>query len=206
MRDHAKPSVQTQIVQPKILYFGTPVVLLTTYNEDKSSNISPISSAWALGNRVVLGLGEGGHGLKNLQRHGECVINVPNPELWEAVESLAPFTGANLVPPHKEGVFHYRKDKFAASGLTAIPSIRVRPDRIAECPLQIEATVESIRMTGEETPFAIIETKIIIVHAHKNIAIDDSHIDPIAWSPIIYNFRHYFGLGPELGKTFRAEV
>jgi len=25
-------------------------------------------------------------------------------------------------------------------------------------------------------------------------------------APISYNFRHYFGLGAELGKTFRAEI
>lgn len=26
------------------------------------------------------------------------------------------------------------------------------------------------------------------------------------WKPLIYNFRHYFGLGQLVGKTFRAEV
>ena len=34
----------------------------------------------------------------------------------------------------------------------------------------------------------------------------DNHIDPEKWSPLIYNFRHYFRLADkELGKTFRAE-
>jgi hypothetical protein len=32
------------------------------------------------------------------------------------------------------------------------------------------------------------------------------HIDPVAWSPLIYNFRHYFGLGPELGHSFRSQT
>jgi hypothetical protein len=31
-------------------------------------------------------------------------------------------------------------------------------------------------------------------------------VDPARWQPLIYNFRHYYGLGEELGKTFRAEV
>ena len=31
-------------------------------------------------------------------------------------------------------------------------------------------------------------------------------LDPEKWSPLIYNFRHYFRLAEkELGKTFRAE-
>jgi len=206
MKQLIEESIQTQIVHPKILYFGTPVVLLTTLNEDGSSNITPMSSAWALGNRIILGLGQGGLGLANLRRHGECVVNVPGPELWQKVEALAPFTGADPVPDHKKGVFHHVKDKFAASGLTAVRSQHVLSDRIAECPLQIEGKVVDIRMTGEATRFGIIEVAAVIVHAHENIVLDDSHIDTAAWSPLIYNFRHYFGLGEELGKTFRAEV
>lgn len=206
MKQYIAESIQTRIVHPKILYFGTPVVLLTTLNEDGLSNITPMSSAWALGNRIILGLGEGGHGLSNLRRHEECVINVPNPGLWRKVEALAPLTGANPVPEHKRGMFRYEKDKFAASGLTGARSCHVLPDRIAECPLQIEAKVVDIRITGEDTRFSIIEAEAVTVHAHEDIALDDVHIDTVAWSPLIYNFRHYFGLGEDLGKTFRAEV
>lgn len=35
-----------QVIQPKMLYFGTPVVLISTLNEDGSPNIAPMSSAW----------------------------------------------------------------------------------------------------------------------------------------------------------------
>ncbi len=206
MKQPVQKTIQTQIVHPKILYFGTPVVLLTTLNEDGSSNITPMSSAWALGTHIVLGLGEGGHGLANLRRHGECVANVPSPELWQEVEALAPFTGANPVPDFKKDVFRYEKNKFSASGLTAVQSHHVLPNRIAECPLQIESKVVDIRMAGEGTRFAIIEVEAVTVHAHESIALDDTHIDTSTWSPLIYNFRHYFGLGEELGKTFRSEV
>ncbi|NMP21269.1 flavin reductase family protein [Sulfobacillus harzensis] len=198
-------SMPTRIVHPKILYFGTPVVLLTTLNRDDTSNITPMSSAWALGNRIVLGLGEGGHGLANLRQRGECVVNVPGPDLWERVEALAPFTGANPVPDFKKSVFHHEKDKFGIAGLTAAPSHHVRPCRIVECPLQVEAQLVDLRMSGEGTRFGIIEVEAITVHAHEDIVRDDSHIDPTVWSPLIYNFRHYFGLGAHLGKTFRAE-
>ena len=197
---------QTRVVYPKILYFGTPVVLLTTLNVDGSSNITPMSSAWALGNRIILGLGEGGHGLANLQRYGECVVNVPGSTLWQKVECLAPYTGADPVPDYKRGIFRYEKDKFAVSQLAAVHSSHVRPSRIDECPLQIEAKVVDIRLTGDSPHFAIIEVEAVTVHAHEAIVLDDSHIDTGAWRPLIYNFRHYFGLGEELGKTFRAEV
>ncbi len=54
--------------------------------------------------------------------------------------------------------------------------------------------------------FTIVEAQVLCVHAHERIVVDGtSHIDTDSWSPLIYNFRHYFGLGSRLGKTFRAE-
>jgi flavin reductase (DIM6/NTAB) family NADH-FMN oxidoreductase RutF len=53
----------TLVIHPSILYFGTPVVLITTRNPDGSANITPMSSAWALADRVVIGLSGGGQGL-----------------------------------------------------------------------------------------------------------------------------------------------
>lgn len=197
---------QMKIIQPKILYFGTPVVLLTTLNEDETSNITPMSSAWALGNRIILGLGDGGKGLENLKRHRECVVNVPNEALWKEVEALAPLTGSHPIPAHKQGVFRTEKDKFRAAGLTPVGSTKVEPHRIGECPIQIEASVQDICMIGTGGQFAVVEVEALVVHAHEGIVIGEDHVNPAKWSPLIYNFRHYFGLGEELGKTFRADV
>ncbi|GIP47732.1 hypothetical protein J53TS2_13230 [Paenibacillus sp. J53TS2] len=204
----ASPSADdTHLIQPKILYYGTPVVLLTTLNEDGSTNISPISSSWALGNHIVLGIGLGGKAAENVQRCRECVINLPDPSLWEQVERLAPTTGKNPVPIEKAAQgFTYQSDKFAASGLASIPSQQVRPARIRECPLQIEAVVKDFRAPAYAPFFAIVETRAVAVHARRDLVIGEHHIDPRLWSPLIYNFRHYFGLGEPLGKTFRAEV
>jgi hypothetical protein len=48
---------------PAILYFGTPVVLVSTTNEDGSANLAPMSSAWWLGWNCVLGFGARSHTL-----------------------------------------------------------------------------------------------------------------------------------------------
>lgn len=200
-------SSKSIVINPKILYYGTPVILLNTLNSDNSTNISPISSSWALGDYIILGIGTGGKAFENLEAHRECVINIPNPILWENVERLAPFTGKNPVPDYKkEHGFSYEKDKYSASRLTAIESHEVVPTRIAECPIQIEAIVRDIRVPKYSTHFAIIETEALKVHSHEDILVNHQHIDPKKWSPLIYNFRHYFGLGQEMGKTFRSET
>lgn len=196
---------QSKEIHPSILYYGTPVILLCTLNEDGTTNISPLSSSWALEDRIVIGCSVDGKAYENLCHHRACVINVPDPALWENVEKLASLTGKKAMPEWKRAAgFHYKKDKFTTAGLTAEPSKIVKPARIKESPLQIEATVQHIQVSSGES-FAIIETQAVCIHAHHRIAIGNKYIDPAKWNPLIYNFRHYFSLGAELGKTFRAE-
>ena len=48
--------MEFRTIEPKILYFGTPVALATSLNEDGTTNLAPISSFWALGWTLMLGL------------------------------------------------------------------------------------------------------------------------------------------------------
>lgn len=197
---------QHETINPSILYYGTPVLLLSTLNDDGSTNLSPLSSSWALGDCLVLGLGIQGKAYENLKRHPECVINLPDASMWRAVESLGRYTGTYPVPEEKRQMgYEFCSEKFEAAGLTAQDSHRVKPLRVAECPLQIEASVQHIR-TPEHTSFmAVVEVKSLEVHAHKKLISGLNKIDPAKWNPLIYNFRHYYGLGERQGENFRAE-
>nr|WP_245297968.1 flavin reductase [Rhizobium miluonense] len=108
--------------------------------------------------------------------------------------------------------YRFEADKFDVSGFTPQASDLVRPPRIAECPIQLEAEVVATHAPGEwpaerQEAFWIIETRVIRVHAHRDIVIPGTnHIDTGRWSPLLYVFRHYFGIGPDLGRTFKAEA
>jgi flavin reductase (DIM6/NTAB) family NADH-FMN oxidoreductase RutF len=196
-----------ETIEPKILYFGTPVVLISTLNEDGAPNLAPMSSAWALGWTVLLGLGAEGKTLENLARERECTLNFPSEALAAAVERLAPLTGKSPVPEHKQAQYRYEPDKFCAADLTPAPSVEVRAPRVAECPLQMEGRVRGIGGIGRrEDGVVAVEVEVVRVHALKSIIRGERHIDPHHWRPLIYNFRHYFGLGQELGKSFKSET
>jgi flavin reductase (DIM6/NTAB) family NADH-FMN oxidoreductase RutF len=136
-------------IEPSILYFGTPVVLISTLNDDASLNVAPMSSAWWLGWNCMLGLGGKGHTAQNLLREKECVLNLPSVDQVAAVNRLARTTGSNPVPPHKVAMgYRYEKDKVGIATLTTEPSQLVRPARIVECPVQLEAVLETVRPFG----------------------------------------------------------
>lgn len=193
-------------IEPSILYSGTPVALIATLNADGSPNLAPMSSAWALGYTVVLGLGSEGQTVANMRRLPECTINLPDPSLWRAVERLAPLTGKSPVPESKRGTFRFEAAKFEAAELTAEPSETVAPPRVRECPLQLEAKVASLRGL-HATGALVVEAGVTRVHAAAEIVVDGtSHVDPHRRRPLLYVFRHYVGGSEHLGKTFRAET
>src|ERR1700738_1922090 len=94
---HGTFSVSHQI-EPAILYFGTPVVLIGSNNADGSFNLAPMSSAWWVGWRCMLGLARNSKTTENMIRSGECVLNLPSADLVDAVNSLARTTGSNPGP------------------------------------------------------------------------------------------------------------
>ena len=201
-----------ETIAPRILYFGNPVALISSLNEDETPNLAPISSFWALGWTMTLGLLTETKTLANLQKRPECVVNIPSPDLWRQVEALAPLTGQNPVPEDKRDKFRFEKDKFTAGSFTTLPSLVVAAPRVMECPVQLEAVTRSIHpLVGEPRVHklgdaASVEVEILRVHVRRDFILKDHYVDPAKWQPLIYNFRHYFGLGEELGRTFRAEV
>jgi flavin reductase (DIM6/NTAB) family NADH-FMN oxidoreductase RutF len=203
--------MEFRTIEPKILYFGTPVALISSLNEDGTTNLAPMSSFWALGYTLVLGVLDETKTAENLARHPECVVNIPSPEMWEKVEKLAPLTGKNPVPAIKAKQFRFEADKFEASGLTQLASELVRPARASECPVQMEARVQKLHKLNGEGLNKLgggiaAEVEILRVHVANDFILGENYIDPAKWSPLIYNFRHYFRLADsELGKTFRAE-
>jgi flavin reductase (DIM6/NTAB) family NADH-FMN oxidoreductase RutF len=194
------------VIQPSVLYFGTPVLLLSTGNEDGSFNLAPMSSAWALGQHVVLGLLAEGKTVTNLRTRPELVINVASPHLWEHVERLAPLTGADPVPETKKGIYRHERDKFAAAGLTPRASDIVRPPRVAECGLQLEARAVTVTPDGEGR-FFMVDCEVVRVHADRQIVKPGTnYVDPDEWNPLIYKFRHYHGTTDGIGHNFRSET
>ena|SRR5215472_13903535 len=193
-------------ISPEILYFGTPVAVISTLNPDGTTNLAAMSSFWALGDRFMLGLTRFGQSWANLERSPDCVVNLPSPDEWEYVERLGHTTGrAELTDYHRGAGITYAGDKFATSGFTPMASECVAPFRVAECPVHIEARRLAINAPSDDAPFAYVEVQKLRVHAQRRVLnLPGTRFDIKSWSPLFYMFRHYYGKGAHLGKSFRA--
>jgi flavin reductase (DIM6/NTAB) family NADH-FMN oxidoreductase RutF len=192
-------------IDPAILYWGTPVVLISTCNEDGSANLAPISSAFWLGSTAVLGFGLASHTLANLRRTGELVLNLPSADQVDAVDRLALTTGAPDVNRWKRAAgYAYEPRKFARAGLTPVASAGVAAPRAGQCPVAMEARVLDVRLTD----VALVTAEVERVHVHPGLRLAGhrNRVDPDAWRPLIMSFQRFYGLGGELQSSRLATV
>jgi flavin reductase (DIM6/NTAB) family NADH-FMN oxidoreductase RutF len=211
-------------VEPPILYWGTPVILNSTENPNGTFNLAPISSAFWLGWRCMLGVEVSSQTAQNLLRTGEIVINLVDDSQVDVVNKLSLLTGTDPVPDGKaRRGYRYEQDKFGLAGLTAVPSETVRPPRAQECPVQMEAeVVQAIPVMAEEYDYSqheratectlsgvvCFEARIKRVHVDPLILAPghQNRIDPNAWRPLIMSYCRYYGLGSELVESALARI
>ncbi|MFI1918035.1 flavin reductase family protein [Nocardia sp. NPDC020380] len=187
-------------VNLKVLYFGTPVVLISTRNIDGTANLAPMSSAWWLGDQCMLGMSTLSQTTGNLLRERECVLNLPSPDLVEAVDRLALLTGSPVRTQHRiEKGYRHEPDKFGAAGLTQLAADLVDAPLVAECPIQLECELVSATPFDAGDSITAHTVRVIRVHADEELIIPGTqYIDPLGWDPLIMKFCEFFGGGTQL--------
>lgn len=203
-------------VDPAILYFGTPVLLLSSTNEDGTTNLMPMSSVFWLGRSAVLGIGARSQTALNLRRHPELVMNLASPANVAHVDRLALTTGRPDVSPWKARAgYVHAPDKFAVAGLTPLESATVRPHRVAECLVHLEAVVRETRplgaRAGEDAAAArqlAVEAEVTRVWVDPAIRLAGhaDRIDPDLWRPLVLSFQRFYGLGPQVHPSRLADI
>jgi flavin reductase (DIM6/NTAB) family NADH-FMN oxidoreductase RutF len=184
-----------QVPGLKVLYFGTPVVLVSTLNPDGTANLAPMSSAWWLGQAAMLGMADSSQTAANLRRHGECVLNLPSSVMVDAVDRIALTTGKREIAEYKrEQGYRHVADKFALGGFTPQDSDLVAPPRVEQCPIQLECRVVAAHPFGGRAHG--YEVSVLRTHVAEELIIaGTSYIDPLRWDPLIMKFCEFFGGG-----------
>lgn len=106
-----------------------PVVLVTTH-DGRKPNVMTLTWSMVLDFSASFAIATGpwNHSYAALRETRECVIAIPGAEMIDTVVGIGTCSGADT-------------DKFAAFGLTALPTRHVRAPLIGECLAQIECRV-----------------------------------------------------------------
>jgi flavin reductase (DIM6/NTAB) family NADH-FMN oxidoreductase RutF len=185
-----------RVLKPKMLYFGTPVVLVSSLNGDGFTNVAPMSSAWWVGETAMLGLSVNSQTVRNLEQRPLCVLNLADEAMVDAVDRLALLTGRPDVPEYKRARgYTYEPDKFAATGLTPAPLGAGLPCGVAESPIQMLGRVQAIhQIDGPDSGLRALEVSVMRTHVDDSLIMPNhpTYIDPLRWNPLFMKFTEYF--------------
>jgi flavin reductase (DIM6/NTAB) family NADH-FMN oxidoreductase RutF len=159
-----------------------PVALVSTMDKQGVANLAPFSFFCGVGSNppTVLfcpSLRPGASAgtveppemrkdtLRNVEETGEFVINVVSYAIAAAANA-----SAAEVPP--------QVNEFVLSGLTPVPSIAVRPPRVAESPAQMECKLLQVIYTGHAPGSGVIVLgEVVRFHVRENL-LDNFRVDP----------------------------
>jgi flavin reductase (DIM6/NTAB) family NADH-FMN oxidoreductase RutF len=152
-----------------------PIAFASTLDKRGKPNLSPFSFFNAFGvNPTTLIFSPARRGRDNTTKHTyenvkkvpEVVINVVSREIVQQV---------NLASTEYAGGVN----EFLKSGLTMIPSVKVKPFRVKESPVQFECKVREVIETGDQGGAAnLVICEILMIHVDDNILDEKGVIDP----------------------------
>ena len=164
--------IMTGIIVPR------PVALVSTVDRNGVANVAPFSFFCGVGSapptllfcpalRAVDGVDPTRRKdtLRNVEETGEFVVNVVSDAMAEAANATAA-----EVPPEV--------DEFELAGLTAAPSLLVKPPRVAESPAQMECKLMQVLYTSHKPGGGVIVLgEIVRFHLRANL-VHDFRVDP----------------------------
>jgi len=155
-------------VAPRPIAFASTVdgagrVNLSPFSYFNLFGINPPTLVFSPNNRVRDNTPK--HTLENLREVPEVVVNLLDYRLVQQA-SLAS-------TEYPKGV-----NEFGKAGLTEAPSKRVRPPRVAECPVAMEALVRDIVTVGSGGGSAnLVICEVVLIHVSERLLDEHGHID-----------------------------
>jgi flavin reductase (DIM6/NTAB) family NADH-FMN oxidoreductase RutF len=152
-----------------------PIAFASTIDKDGSVNLSPFSFFNLFSsNPPILIFSPSRRGRDNTTKHSyenvkdvpEVVINIVNyPMVEQASLASCDFP---------KGV-----DEFVKAGFTPLPSVKVKPPRVAESPVSFECKVNQVIELGSEGAAGnLVICEVVLVHVKDDVLDEDGNISP----------------------------
>jgi len=144
---------------------------LAPYSQFQNLNFDPAYVMFSAGQST---LGRRKDTVVNIEATGEFVYNMATYDLRDAVNR-----SAAEVPPDI--------DEFELAGLTKVASVRVKPCRVAESPVQFECRYhQTVRLAGNAPKGAIdvVIGRVVLVHIKDDVIRPDGRLDILKIRPL----------------------
>ena len=153
-----------------------PVAFVSTIDKEGNVNLSPFSFFNCFGSNppvLVYSPARSGRTGATKNTHDnvlevpECVVNIAHYDILYQMNLAA-------------GMYPKGVNEFSKSGLTAVPSLVVKPPRVAECFVQFECAVTQVIETGQGGGAGnLVVCEVKMIHINENVLTSEGSIDPM---------------------------
>ena len=160
-----------RILQPNTTLYPVSVVLITSGAD--SANVmtcNRVASCSAEPPRLAISVRPARHSHGLIQRSGEFVVNIPSPDQATLCDYLGVVSGRD-------------EDKIALAGLTLKAATIVRTPLLADCPVNIECTVErEIDLDSHSLFIGLVRA----VHVEEELLDEHGDVDVAKAAGLVY--------------------
>jgi flavin reductase (DIM6/NTAB) family NADH-FMN oxidoreductase RutF len=180
-------------LKPTTAVFPLPTVLVTCQDAKGRSSIITISFIGVVNSdppMVGIAVRPSRYSHPIIKESMEFVVNIPSEKMLKVSDFCGIASGRNV-------------NKFEATGLTPIPSEKVKVPSITECPLSLECVVKQILSLGSHDLFI---AEIVAVRADEEViganqsSVDLAKILPFAYCPGGTGALEYWSLKEHIGN------
>ena len=151
-----------RILEPNTTLYPVAVVLITTGGETPNvMTCNRVASCSAEPPRLAISVRSARHSHSLILRSGEFVVNIPTPEQSALSDYLGVVSGRE-------------EDKVALAGLTLARAAKVRTPLLADCPVNIDCTVERSIDLDSHTLFIGL---VAAVHVEEALLDEQGDVD-----------------------------
>ncbi|MCL5962144.1 MAG: flavin reductase family protein [Chloroflexi bacterium] len=160
-----------RVLEPSTVLYPVPVVLVSCgHQRPNIITVNRIASLAAEPPVIGISLRPSRLSHTLISQTGEFVVNLPTADMLPATDLCGTSSGT-------------RSDKFASTGLTAVPALKVKTPLIAECLVNIECRViQTVNLVSHDLFLAQVEA----VHADDSVLDERGEIDYLKANPLAY--------------------
>jgi flavin reductase (DIM6/NTAB) family NADH-FMN oxidoreductase RutF len=157
-----------------------PIAWVSSISEEGINNLAPFSYFNMVGDdppHVMFSTRRDNNSnkdtLNNVLANHQFVVNMVTKELAEPMNASAATVPAEM-------------DEFELVGVTPIPSVKVKPMRVAESPIQLECELVHHYFLENHTQggACVLIGRVMMIHIADEILLDESRINPELYKPI----------------------
>ncbi len=172
-----------------------PIAFVSTVDRDGNVNLSPFSFFNVFGSNppiMIFSPARSGRTGATKNTHDnvkvvpECVVNIAHYDMLYQMNLAA-------------GMYPKGMNEFEKSGLTAVPSAKVKPPRVGECYVSFECKVNQVIETGEAGGAGnLIICEVVMLHINDSVLDSEGSIDPFKMNYIArMGKQNWCRVGPE---------